>query len=298
MIPSFIITFRETLEAALIVGIVLSYLARTRQTKYNNVVYIGVSSAIVASIVGAVLFNNLAGGFTGSAEKIFEGIVMLIGATLLTTMILWMIRQRHIAAELEHKVATELGEAHKFGLFSLVFVAVLREGIETVIFLGAASLVSTESSLIGAIAGIAAATFLGYAIFAGSMRINLKRFFNITSILLILFAAGLVAHGVHELQEAGIIPTVIEHVWDINPPVNADGSYPLLHEDGYIGSILKGLFGYNGNPSLIEVLSYLGYLLLVFVLWGRTDTARRATELGGAETAANSLTGDRHADPA
>ncbi len=132
-------------------------------------------------------------------------------------------------------------------------------------------------------AGITAAVLLGYAIFVGSMKINLKRFFNITSILLILFAAGLVAQGVHELQEAGVIPTVIEHVWDINPPVNPDGSYPVLHEQGYVGSILKGLFGYNGNPSLLELLAYGLYLLLVFGWWRRIDRAHTMAQVRAAE---------------
>ncbi len=268
MIPSFIITFREALEAALIVGIILSYLVRTKQTEYSNVVYMGVLSGIVASIIGALLFVRLAGGFTGRAEQIFEGTTMLIGALLLTTMILWMMKQRHIALELELRVKTELTENHRLGLFLLMFVAVLREGIETVIFLGAASFVSSSNSLIGASAGIVAAILLGYAIFVGSMKINLKRFFSMTGILLILFAAGLVAYGVHELQEAKIIPTWVEHLWDINPSVNPDGTYPLLHENGYGGSILKGLFGYNGNPSLLEVLSYVTYLGLVLILWG------------------------------
>lgn len=275
MIPSFIITFRETLEAALIVGIVLSYLVKTNQTRYNNIVYISSAFAIVASIIGALLFNYIAGGFTGRAEEIFEGITMLIGALLLTTMILWMMKQKHVVAELEHRVATELTEAHKFGLFLLIFVAVLREGIETVIFLQAASFISTNNNLIGALIGILAAILLGYAIFVGSMRISLKKFFNVTSLLLILFAAGLVAHGVHELQEAKVIPTVIEHLWDINPTVNSDGSYPPLHEKGYIGSILKGLFGYNGNPSLIEVLSYFVYIMLVFVLWRNIERVHK-----------------------
>src|SRR3989344_5101596 len=108
MIESFIITFRETLEVALIVGIILSYLVRTKQTKYNNIVYIGIAFGIVASIIGAFLFNYLAGGFTGRAEKIFEGITMLVGAVLLTTMILWMMKQKHIARELEHKVKVEV----------------------------------------------------------------------------------------------------------------------------------------------------------------------------------------------
>ena len=268
MISSFIITFREALEAALIVGIILSYLVRTKQTEYNNVVYMGVLSGIVASIIGALLFVRLAGGFTGRAEQIFEGATMLFGALLLTTMILWMRKQRHIALELEQRVKTELTENHRLGLFLLMFVAIFREGIETVIFLGAASFVSSSNSLVGAVAGIVAAILLGCAIFVGSMKINLKRFFKMTGILLILFAAGLVAYGVHELQEAKIIPTLVEHLWDINPSVNPDGTYPLLHENGYVGSILKGLFGYNGNPSLLEVLSYVTYLGLVLTLWG------------------------------
>ena len=267
MIESFIITFRETLEVSLIVGIILGYLVKTKQIKYNKIIYLGVASGIVASIIGALLFNYLAGGFTGRTEEIFEGITMLVGALLLTTMILWMMKQKHIAKELEHKISLKIAETYKLGLFLLVFVAVLREGIETVIFLGAASFVSTNNSVFGALAGIISAIFLGYAIFIGSMKINIKMFFNITSILLILFAAGLVAHGVHEFQEAGAIPTVIEQVWDINPPVNPDGSYPLLHEKGHIGSILKGFFGYNGDPSLIEALSYLAYLIAVFILW-------------------------------
>ena len=276
MIPSFIITFREVLEAALVVGIILSYLVRVKQTKYNNIVYAGIISGIIASIVGAILFTLLAGGFTGRTEEIFEGITMLVGALLLTTMILWMMKQKHIARELEDKVAAELTKAYKFGIFSVVFVAILREGIETVIFLRAASLVTTNNTMIGAISGIIAAILLGYTMFLGSKKINIKKFFNITSILLILFAAGLVAHGVHEFQEAKVIPTVIEHVWDVNPPLNPDDSYPMLHEKGYVGSTLKGLFGYNGNPSLIEVLSYLIYIALVFGLWCNIEKIKRA----------------------
>ena len=267
MVSGFIITFRETLEAALIVGIVLSYLARLHQTEYNRTVYFAVVSGIVASIFGAWVFNHIAGGFSGRSEEIFEGFVMLIGAVLLTTMILWMMKQKHVARELEEKVAAEVGSAHRFGLFFLVFIAILREGIETVIFLSASSFASGNNSLIGAVLGIMAAVLLSYAMFVGAMKINLKRFFNVTSILLILFAAGLVAHGIHELQEAGVVPILVEHLWDINPAVNPDGSYPLMHEKGVLGGLLAGLFGYNGNPSLLEVLSYFGYLALIFFLW-------------------------------
>ncbi len=276
MISSFIITFRETLEAALIVGIILAYLAKTKRQKYNNIVYIGIVSAIIASIIGAFLFNTLTSGFTGRAEEIFEGIAMLFAAFLLTFMILWMLKQRHIVIDLHKKVDKEIDRQHKAGLFFLVFISVLREGIETVIFLGAASFIATtENSTIGAILGILVAIMLGYLIFVAGKKVNLKKFFNITSILLILFAAGLVAHGIHEFQEAKILPTYIEHLWDINPPINIDGSYPKLHENGAIGSIAKGLLGYNGNPSLIEVLSYIAYLVLIILLWRNIDRVHK-----------------------
>ncbi|MCJ7619511.1 MAG: FTR1 family protein, partial [Anaerolineae bacterium] len=125
MIASLVITFREALEAALIVGIVLSYLTRTGQTRYRSVVFLAVGAAVAASLAGAAAFTRIAGGFTGRAEQIFEGATMLIGAALLTTMILWMMRQRGIAAELGERVATEVAQAHRLGLFLLVFVSVL-----------------------------------------------------------------------------------------------------------------------------------------------------------------------------
>lgn len=271
MLSSFIITFRETLEAALIVGIILSYLAKTDQTRYNNVLYISVISGIFASIIGAILFKTLAGGFSGKAEKIFESFTMLVGAVLLTTMILWMMKQKHVALEIESKVAQELTKTYKFGLYTLVFIAILREGIETIIFLYASILMSSGNTMLGALSGIIAAIFLGFAIFAWSKKVNIKRFFNVTSVLLIFFAAGLTAHGAHELQESGIIPTVIEHIWDINPKPNPDGTYPFFHENGYIGGIFKSLFGYNGNPSLFEVISYSIYLVIVYWLWKTID---------------------------
>jgi len=272
MIASFLITFREALEAALVVGIVLGYLARIGQTRHNRVVYAGVVGGIAASALGALLFATLAGGFEGRAEQLFEGITMLVGAALLTGMILWMMRQRHIAAELETKVAATLRGPSRAGLFALVFVAILREGIETVLFLGAARLASPENNLVGALLGLAAAAVLGYALAAGSGKVSVRTFFAATNVLLILFAAGLVSMGVHELQEAGVLPAVVEHVWDINPPAPDGGPYPYLHDKGAVGSIARGLFGYSGAPSLLEVIAYGAYLVVVAVLWRRSDT--------------------------
>ncbi|MDO8625894.1 MAG: FTR1 family protein [Candidatus Magasanikbacteria bacterium] len=264
MLPSLIITFREVLEVALIVGVVISYLARTNQTAFKKSVYFGLLAGIFISILSAVLFEKLAGGFSGQSEEVFEGVMMLVGASLLTTMIIWMRRQQSAVKKLEARVEAKIVKAEKFGLFFLMLVSVWREGVELIIFLASASLVAGENNIIGALLGMGLATTTGLALFVWSRHLPLKRFFNITSILLILFAAGLVAHGVHEFHEAGLIPEGIKEVWNINPAVSDDGSFPLWHDKGALGSILKGLFGYNGNPSLVEVVSYLAYLSVAF----------------------------------
>jgi high-affinity iron transporter len=268
VIASFIITFRETLEAALVVGIVLSYLVNTQRTQHNKVVYLGVASAIVVSLIGAYLFNVLAGGFEGRAEQIFEGASMLFAVIMLTYMILWMMNQKHIATELHQKVEIELNEQHKVGLFLVVFASVLREGIETVIFLGATTFVSAgQNNILGALLGIATAIIIAYFIFIAGKKINIKIFFNVTSVFLILFAAGLVSSSIHEFQEAGILPEAIEHVWNINTQVNSDGTFPLMHQEGSIGSILNSLVGYDASPSLLQFIGYLAYISLIMISW-------------------------------
>ncbi len=280
MLAGFIIMFRETLEAALIVGIILSFLLKTDQKVYFKTVIFGSITGIALSIVIAYLFKMFAGGFSGRNEELFEGITMLFGAFLLTTMILWMMKQRNITRDIEKRVSTSISRTRGIGLFFLVFIAIIREGVESVIFLAAARFATAENNLIGALIGVAAAIILGYIIFLSSLNFNVKSFFAITGIILILFAAGLVAHGVHELQEARVIPQLVEHLWDINPSVRPDGSYPILHENGYVGSILKGLFGYNGNPSLLEVIGYLAYVGFIVSVYSRkkTQTLQYATQ--------------------
>jgi len=277
VLSSFLITSRETLEAALVIGIVLAYLSKTGNHDYKKTVYYGIVFGIILSILAAVAFTIFAGGFDGTSEAIFEGSTMLFAAVLLTTMILWMMKQKHIAREIEAKVANHLEKAtfnktYAYGLFVLIVVAVLREGVETVIFFGALNYAS-GISFIGATLGVITAIAIGYMFFVGSRKVNLKKFFNITSIMLILIAAGLVAHGVHELQEATIIPFVVEEIWDINPAVTTAEVYPLLHENGLIGSFLKGLFGYNGNPSLLEVLFYVSYLFIIFSIYRKFESS-------------------------
>lgn len=268
MLESFLVTSRETLEASLVVGIVLAYLNKTNNQNYRKTVYYGIVFGILASVLSAFVFTFFAGGFEGKTEQIFEGATMLFGALLLTTMILWMMKQRHIAKEIEGKVEKHLMGAQPLfshiGIFMLIFVAVIREGVETVIFLNALNYAS-GINFIGGTLGIIAAIIIGYLFFVGFKKINLKKLFNVSSILLILFAAGLVAHGVHEFEEAGLVSGIIAPLFDINH---------ILNEKGLVGGFLKGLFGYNGNPSLLEVLAYAAYLGVIFYFYKRIESSR------------------------
>lgn len=256
MVAALLITLREGLEAALIVGIVLSVLRRLGQNGRRQPVWLGVGAAAAVSVVAGLALNRLGVAFEGRGEAIFEGLAMLLAAGVLTWMIRWMQRQgRQVQAELEMDVRRAVARQSAWALFSLAFVAVVREGIETVLFMTAAAFSSTPAqTLLGGTLGLSVAIAIGWLLFAAGKRLDVRAFFRATSVLLLLFAAGLVAHGVHELQEAALLPVVIEHVWDINP---------ILDENSTVGVFLKALFGYNGNPSLLEVVSYVVYLLIV-----------------------------------
>lgn len=267
MFPSFIITLRETLEMAMIIGLILAYLKRSRQSNYRPIVWWAALAGIIASATGALLIQQLTGELTGRTEELYEGITTLIGAILLTTMIFWVMRQGNMAEQLRQQASASIERAKAAGLFLLVFVSILREGIETVLYLNAARFISTDHQLVGATSGIVAAILIGYFMFRGTIRLNTRRFFIITNIILILFAAGLMAHSVHEFQEAGAVPVLGQSAWNINPQIHPDGSYPLWHENGYLGSIFKGLVGYNGDPTVAEVTGYLLYLMLMLALW-------------------------------
>ena len=270
MVASFLITFREALEAALIIGIIAAYLSKLNRGDLNRYLYLGAGVAILGSIFLGWIFTMIYGGLSGRAEELFEGLAALTAAAVLTYMIFWMGRNaRKIKGELQERVEVSISRGQVFGIAALAFIAVFREGVETVLFLGTLALQDPTGLLMGLGLGLAAVIVLALLAYKGIYRLNIRIFFKWTSLLLLIFAAGLVAYGVHELNEAGIIPAIIEHLWDINPAQNPDGSYPLLHEKGAIGSIFKSLLGYNGNPSLSELLAYITYWLGVgFYLLG------------------------------
>src|SRR5918992_117819 len=203
-----LVTTREGLEASLIVGIVLAYLAKTENRSYFRVIWAGTAAAVALSIMtGAALFFTV-GALEGRSEQIFEGVAMLSAVAVLTWMIFWMRKQAvNIKRELEAKLEGAIAAGSAVGLASVVFFAVLREGWETALFLFAISETSSPlATTVGAIVGLVVAISLGVALYMGSRKLNLRQFFTVTGLLLIVFAAGLLAHGIHEFQEAGVVP--------------------------------------------------------------------------------------------
>ncbi len=274
MVASFFLSFREGLEAALIIGITLGALRRMHRLDLAPAVWRGVGAAVLVSLVAAAALTMLGARFEGRAEELFEGAAMLLAAGILTWMIFWMQRQ---AGKLRENIETNVQQAVFGGgqgaLFTLAFIAVVREGLELALFLVAAGLAADSGlALPGAGLGLLAALAAGWVLFAGASRLNIRAFFQVTNILLLFFAAGLVAHGVHELNEAGIIPAVIENVWDLNF---------ILDENSIVGSLMKALFGYNGNPSLTEVFAYGGY---VAILLGALSVTMRKRNMPSAAT--------------
>ena len=296
----FIIMFREVLEASLIIGILYTYLKKSGNNSSIKMLWGGVFSAIFVSIIASIIFQMIAGGFEGNASKIFEGIIMIIASIVLTTMIIWMAQNKNISEDLKNQAKESLSSGFKYGIFTLAFVAVFREGVEIILFLYAIGIkdgISVFPSVIGSLLGL----FAGYIIFVQGVKIPLKQFFNVTSVFLIFVAAGMLTYGVHELESGGVIPyiggeTQIEddniiatrvngdtksfsideekkakkwasRIWDINPKKNLDGSYPMLHDKGSIGGLFKGFFGYNGDPSLIEFITWLISMIGLNVLY-------------------------------
>jgi high-affinity iron transporter len=271
MLPTYLLSLREGLEAALIIGIVLGAVSKIRRKDLAPAVWFGTLSAIVISILTAILLTSFGMSLEERAEQIFEGVTMLIAAGILTWMIFWMGKQaRFLKSDLENGVNKAAASTGKRAVFWLAFLAVVREGVELAIFVTAAFFASNQAEtsativqiLVGTILGLGTSVLLGYTIFATTVRLDLRKFFQVTGILLILFAAGLVAHGVHEFNEVGWIPGIVEHVWDVNM---------ILDENSIAGQLLKTLFGYNGNPSLTEMIAYFVYIAVVTVFWRRDN---------------------------
>jgi high-affinity iron transporter len=256
MISAFLITLREGLEMSLIVGILLAYLARTGHRREFVAVWTGVGFAALASLTAAVIIFVTAGVFSGRGEQFFEAGAFLSAVAVLTYMIFWMRREAvSIRPSLQARMNEALRADSRAALVVLAAVAVGREGVETALFFFATVRASSPlAGGAGAVLGLGVAVLLGWLLYRGTYRLDLRMFFNVTSALLLLVGAGLLTRGIGELQEAGAVPALVEQLWNSNP---------LVSQTSTLGNLLEAMFGYTSTPSLTQVVAYAVYLLAV-----------------------------------
>jgi high-affinity iron transporter len=266
---------REGVEAALIVGIIASYLVKIGRADRLGSVWLGVVAAILASAAVGVFAFVALGSLQGTAEQIFAGVTSLLAVVILTYMLFWMRKQAiTLGADLRKGVDRAVASTSVLGLVLLAFTAVIREGIETALFLlGQTTAASGEglAVVVGALIGLLIAAGIGVLIFRVGMRLNLSAFFTVTGAALVVIASGLLSYGVHELIEVGLLPGLITPVYDI--------SAILPHKEG-IGQFLRAIVGYSSTPELTTLLAQGTYLvlgLLFYVRPVRRAAAARAT---------------------
>jgi high-affinity iron transporter len=270
---AFLITLREGLEAAVIVSIVLTYLRQIGRQDAFRQVWLGLGAAIGVGALVGVLTYGLIGGLEGDLRRLVFAGVSLAAVAVLTWMLVWMRKQeRSLSRQLQEQVDQALASGSLWGVTSVVFVAALRESLETVLFLLAVLLGTSPWELgVGGALGLVGAVALGYLIYHGGRRINLRLFFRVTGALVLVIAAGLFAKGIAWLQEAGVLPTFLWPVWNVE-------EVPLIGS-GRVAQFLNGLLGWNPRPSIEEVGIWLLYLVVVgyfFFIIGRKPTAPTA----------------------
>jgi high-affinity iron transporter len=276
VIAGYVTGLREGVEAALIVSIILAYLAKTGNRQHFAKIWVGTIAAVTLSLLLGIVIFFTVGELEEPYEQLFEAAAMILAAGVLTWMLFWMRRQaRNVKGELQAAVDRVLSEGSGWGLAVLAFMAVIREGVETALFLtGQVFAVSTEESgqlsiAVGAVLGLATAAVLGWLIYMGARRINYGTFFRVTGIVLVFIAAGLVADAVHELVEIGVITFATQPLFDVTG---------ILPEDSGVGQILHALFGYRSAPELIAVVAYLVYLIPVLVFYLRPVPVAKPSE--------------------
>ena len=257
---------REGVEAALIVSIVIAYLVRTGHGDQTARVWLGTGLAAALSLVVGIAIYNTVGAFEEPYEQIFEGTTLLVAAGVVTWMLFWMRRQAaSVKGELQAAVDRAVASGASWGLAALAFTAVIREGLETSIFLvGQATSDRSEAIwiLAGAVVGLAIAVLIGYGFYRGSRRLNLASFFRWTGIALIFIAAGLLSHGIGEFVEIGALGS---GPWTATA---FDISSVLSDEEG-VGAFLRAIFGYSAAPAILTLVAHVAYLVTVLALYLR-----------------------------
>jgi high-affinity iron transporter len=278
MLGNYLIGLREGLEAALVVTILVAYLVRSDRRHLLPRVWAGVALAVAVSLAFGALLTFGPRGLTFEAQEAIGGGLSILAVVLVTWMIFWMARAaRGLGGDLRGRIDVA-AEAGRWSLAAVAALAVGREGLETALFLWAATQTATTGTIsaipawqpiTGAVLGLATAVVLGYLLYRGAIRINLSRFFTWTGGFLIVVAAGVLGYGVHDLQEAGILPGLNNLAWDVSGTVD---------EGSWYGALLKGVFNFSAQTTWLQLVVWTGYLgvtMTLFVLGVRRRSGAR-----------------------
>ena len=251
-----VLTFREGLEAAVIVAIMLGYLRKVGRLDQQWTIWVGALSAATLAVAFTVGLQIAGAQFDDPAKAIYEGGTSLLAVGMLSYMIFWMQKQaRYMKGSLEHSMKESLAQGAVLGLFGIAFLTVAREGVETALFLSASAFqTSGSATLLGSVVGVLVALVVAWAVYMAGIRIQLRTFFKITTVLLVIFAAAILRYAIDEFEEIGWLPALVDPVW------NTEAWLPT---SSGIGAVLQALAGYTPDPSLLQVIGYAGYLLVV-----------------------------------
>ena len=271
MLSTFIIALREGLEAALIIGILLAYLVKTDRSHLRTPLWIGVSLAIAVSLALGAILSFTSRELTPGAEEAFAGSLSLIAVALVTWMVFWM---KRTARNLKHELEKKMDQAVTVGSVAMAltaFVAVAREGLETSLFIytNFTAVKSSFTSSVGLILGLGAAVALGYLMYKRTIHFDLGQFFKITGVALIVVAAGVLAHGIGDLQETGWLPGGGSVAWNIDS---------WMHPNSFIASILSGSIGFSTTSTWLQVGIWFLYLLTVLAAYLMPAASKKRAE--------------------
>jgi len=258
MLSTFIIALREGLEGALIVGILVAYIVRTDRRHLLKPLWTGVAAAIAVSLGLGGILSFTSAELSSRGEELFAGVTSFLAVALVTWMVFWMKRTARTLRDDLHRKVDSAVMTGPISLALVAFFAVLREGLETALFIytnfktvGAAS-----SATVGLILGLALAVALGYLIYNRSVKLNLSKFFTVTGVALIIVAAGVLSYGIHEFQELGFLPGVDTFLWDVTP---------WIAKESLLAAVLGGTIGFDTTTSIVQFLAWGAYLAAVLI---------------------------------
>jgi len=269
MLSTFIIALREGLEAALIVGILVAYLVKTGRKGLLAPLWAGVSLAVLVSLATGAFLTITSTELSARGEEFFAGTTSFLAVGFVTWMVFWMKRTaRHLKGQLEGQMSTAV-LAGPLALAAAAFFAVVREGLETSLFIYAnfKTVSSTPTATVGLVLGLGLAITLGYLIYRSSIKINLSKFFNYTGIALVVVAAGVLSYGIHEYQELGWLPGADFFIWDVTS---------VIAKESLLGGVLAGTVGFDTTTSLLQFVLWAAYLAVVLYIYLKPATSKPA----------------------